>query len=94
MKLHEAIHLLTASIPLVAAIWYIAEMKAQIYKYIDVATSNTSDRIDKTEKEFEVFLSRYSERKEFVDYQLHGLNEKINHKFQRCMDEIKLLKGS
>lgn len=46
------------------------------------------------DKKLEIFISRYEERKEFVDYLLNDLNNKLDHKFQRCMDEIKNLKDS
>lgn len=74
MKLHEVLQFVAATIPIVAVIWQIAEVKNNL------------------EKQFFIFVSKYEERKEFVDYQLHGLDEKINHKFQRLMDEIQTLK--
>lgn len=51
-----------------------------------------SDLKNQIEKRIDTFFVQYNERKDFVDYQLHGLNEKLDHKFQRCMDEIKYLK--
>lgn len=92
MKLLEIMQLATATITLVAVIWHIAEMKSQIIKYTDTVVASLHNRIYDNDKKFEVFVTRFEERKEFVNYQLHGLDEKLNHKFQRLMDEIQTLK--
>jgi hypothetical protein len=44
------------------------------------------------ERELDIVKLRDKERREFVDYVLNGLNEKIDHKFNRLMDEIKYIK--
>lgn len=92
MKWHDVIQFFIALIPLAGVIWHVAEIKAQIFKYIDTAINSIDDRVDTNDKKFEVFVTRFEERKEFVDYQIHAANEKINHKFQRLMDEVKQLK--
>lgn len=81
--------LIAVTIPLVTAIWYIADIKAQIYKYVDNSLQARDIRLNQLEKDLAIHLTSYEERTEFVDYQLHGLDEKINHKFQRLIDEIK-----
>ncbi len=92
MKLHEILQFAGASIPILALIWQIAEMKNQFYKYVDNTIDERDDRIDELEKRFAIHKEIYDERRGFVDYQLHGLNEKLDHKFQRLANEIKDLK--
>lgn len=91
MKLHEILQFATATIPIVAVIWQIAEMKNQIYKYIDSNNDNQNFRIAELEKNLAILRNSCEERKVFVDYQLHGLNEKLDHKYQRLANEIKNL---
>ncbi|MGI8500251.1 MAG: hypothetical protein ACR2LR_03820, partial [Hassallia sp.] len=50
------------------------------------------NRIATNELSFGVHVAIYAERKEQVDYLLHALEEKIDHKFNRLFDEIKQLK--
>jgi len=92
MKLHEILQFSAAAIPIIAFIWQFAEMKNQLYKYIDSTVNSRDYRINELEKNLAVHKEIYEERKDFVDYQLNGLGEAINHKFNRCMDEIKALK--
>ena len=93
MKLHEILQFAAATIPIVAVLWQIAEMKYSIYKYIDVANNSQSYRISELEKSLAVHQHLYEERKEFVDYQLHALNELVKHKFDRVMKEIQDLES-
>jgi hypothetical protein len=51
------------------------------------------DAIQKLNAGFEVHLKEYEIRREWVDYMLNGLNEKISHKFNRLHDEIKSING-
>jgi hypothetical protein len=92
MKLPEILQFIAASMPIVAVIWQVVEIKNQFYKYVDSALDARDHRISELDKQLAVHVEKYLERKDFVDYQLHGLNEKLDHKFQRCMDEIKDLK--
>lgn len=91
MKLHEILQFVTATIPIVAVIWQIAEMKNQFYKYVDSNNDNQNFRIAELEKNLAILRNSGDERKVFVDYQLHGLNEKLDHKYQRLANEIKNL---
>lgn len=93
MKLLEIMQLATATITLVAVIWNIAEMKSQIIKYTDTVVASLHNRIYDNDKKFEVFVTRFEERKEMVDFKLGGLNEKIDHKFNRLFEDIKALKN-
>lgn len=91
MKLHELLQFASAAIPIVAVIWQFAEMKSTIYKYIDSNNDNQNFRIAELEKNLAIVRTSNDERKVFVDYQLHGLNEKLDHKYQRLANEIKNL---
>lgn len=93
MKLHEVMQFAAATIPIVAVIWQIAEMKNQLFKYIDTTVASLHNRIYDNDKKFEVFVTRFEERKEMVDFKLGGLNEKIDHKFNRLAEDIKALKN-
>lgn len=92
MKLHEIMQFAAATIPIVAVIWQIAEMKNQLFKYIDTQVASLHNRIYDNDKKFEVFVTRFEERKEMVDFKLGGLNEKIDHKFNRLVEQIKELR--
>lgn len=92
MKPHEAIQLLLELVPAAVIIWRVAEAKSQIIKYIDSSLVPRDSRISEIEKEMEIHFCQYEERKEFVNYLINGLDEKVNHKFNRCFEEIKNLK--
>ncbi len=47
------------------------------------------DAIQKLQGDFNVHVKEYEVRKEWVDYMLHGLNEKIDHKFNRIHENLK-----
>ncbi len=92
MKIYEILQFLAVLTPLAGTIWWLAEIKSQIYQHISLSLLDRDKRINEIETKISIQLEIYDERKEFVDYQLYGLHEKLNHKFQRCMDEIKNIK--
>lgn len=47
------------------------------------------DAIQELQSDFNVHVKEYEVRKEWVDYLLHGLNEKIDHKFNRIHEDLK-----
>ncbi|MBW4642929.1 MAG: hypothetical protein KME23_08025 [Goleter apudmare HA4340-LM2] len=61
-----------------STIWKLAVVKAQLEKEIDTVKDD-----------LRIHLTEYSGKKEFLDYHLHSLNEKIDHKFNRCWSEIR-----
>lgn len=89
MKLDDILRILAEVIPVIALIWGIAEFKANVYKHIEICLRERDTSIGEIEKSFAIHRSIYEERREFVDYQINGLHELINHKFNRCMEEIK-----
>ncbi|MGI2907200.1 hypothetical protein [Tolypothrix sp. VBCCA 56010] len=65
--------------------------KAILYA-IDELNKSLIKRIAENEFNFGVHVAAYCERFERVDYLLHALEEKIDHKANRLFDEIKELK--
>jgi hypothetical protein len=61
---------------LIGIIWRIAQV------YLETKISNL-------QKDLEVHLTEYSGKKELLEYQLNGMNQKIDHKFSRCWIEVK-----
>jgi hypothetical protein len=48
--------------------------------------ANIQNRITDVDNKMKLALSEYKGHKEMIDYQLHGLQEKIDHKFKRLHD--------
>jgi hypothetical protein len=70
-------------------IWRIAQTKAQIEQLIEKEKDQLFSHIINVEHQLKIHLTEYAGKKEFLDYHLHALDEKINHKFNRCWSEIK-----
>ena len=47
------------------------------------------DAVQELRSDLNVHLKEYEIRKDWVDYMIHALNEKISHKFDRLREEIK-----
>jgi hypothetical protein len=75
-----------------AVIYRVFQIEAAIYDAIDNLKESVNDRINRLEHSFAVHVAIYAERKEQVDYMLHALEEKIDHKFNRLLGEIEELK--
>ncbi|MGI8500428.1 MAG: hypothetical protein ACR2LR_04730 [Hassallia sp.] len=52
--------------------------------------SKIYDAIKDLRKDFAVHHALYEVRREWVDYMLHALDKKIDHKFERLREEAKL----
>lgn len=65
------------------------QVEARIYDAIDDLHESLSKRIAENEFNFGVHVAAYAERKERVDYLIHANEEKIDHKANRLLDEIK-----
>jgi hypothetical protein len=77
---------------LVAVVYRVFQVEAAIYDAIDELNKSLIKRIAENEFNFGVHVQTYAERFERVDYLLHALEEKIDHKANRLFDEIKELK--
>jgi ankyrin repeat protein len=77
---------------LIAVFYRAFQIEAAIYDAIDDLEKRVSDRINSIERSLALHIAIYAERKEQVDYLLHANEEKIDHKANRLLDEIKELK--
>lgn len=89
MSTDNLIEILVGLTALVSFVYRISQLEAKIYKSIDSQEAKVLDRINKLENKFSVHLSNYLFKNEMQDYHIHALNEKLDHKFRRCWDEIK-----
>jgi hypothetical protein len=74
---------------IVGIIWRLALVKAEIEKEYERLKDYLDDKIIKTENELKIHLTEYEGKKELLEYQLSGINQKLDHKFNRCWAEIK-----
>ncbi|MEH2315945.1 hypothetical protein [Nostoc sp.] len=74
-------------------IWRLAAMKSALEFSIDSATDLLLARINALELEIRIAQSESLARKDFLDYRLHGHDEQITHKFDRCWAEIKQIQN-
>lgn len=93
MHIKDILEIILAVCALTGIIYKIAQTEASIYKAIDSLKDGLIAQMCQNDSKFSIHLTEYSTRKEFVDYRIHGLDEKIDHKFNRCWDEIKQMKG-
>jgi histidyl-tRNA synthetase len=73
----------------VGIIWKLANTKAEIYQAIDRLKDDLEDDSKEVAHKLDLHLIEYSEKKEFLQYRLNGIDELIKHKFNRCWGEIK-----
>lgn len=78
---------------LIAIIYRAFQIETKIYDTIDNLKDSLNNRINSFERSLGLHIAIYSERKEQVDYFLHALDEKIDHKSNRFIDEIKEFKA-
>jgi len=78
---------------LVAVVYRVFHVEAAIYDAIEELKHNLVSRITTNETSFSVHVAIYQERKEQVDYLIHALDEKIDHKANRCLGEIRDLEA-
>lgn len=91
MNIENSIEFLVGLVTLIGFIYRISQVQSKLYQAIDSTGDELSKRVNKLEKEFSIHVSDNSARDEMRDFRIHGLNEKIDHKFKRCWDEIKIL---
>jgi len=74
-------------------IWRLASIKADLEKSINSSTDRLEGKIYMLELQIKVLETETLARKDFVDYRLHGSDEQIQHKFDRCWAEIKQMQN-
>ncbi|MEM7554086.1 MAG: hypothetical protein AAF378_08295 [Cyanobacteria bacterium P01_A01_bin.84] len=91
MELKVIIEIAIGTFTLIAFIYKIIQVESRIYKEIDSTGDITSSRLNALENSLNIHITDCAARNDHRDYMIHGLNEKIDHKFNRCWDEIKHL---
>ena len=86
------IELVLGILALIGTIYRIFKVESAIYDAIDELKDSFNSQSALSHLDFRVHLATYQERKEQVDYRIHGLEEKIDHKANRLFDEIKQIK--
>jgi hypothetical protein len=74
-------------------IWRLASIKAELEKSIDSVADSLEAKIHILELQIKILEMEALARKDFVDYRLHGHDEQITHKFDRCWSEISQLQN-
>lgn len=85
----EHLDIVVSIVAIIGLIWRLALTKAEIDKSIDKLKDETDARTAKLENRLSVHLTEYAGKKELLEYQLNGINNKVDHKFNRCWAEIK-----
>ncbi len=85
------IELILGVVALIGTIYQVFKVEAAIYNAIDDLKDSFNNRAASSHLDFQVHLATYQERKQQVDYRIHSLEEKIDHKANRLFDEIKKL---
>lgn len=77
---------------LIGITYQVFKIEAAIYDAIKNLKFSFNERINVIEKGLALHIAIYAERKESVDYLLHALDEKIAHKANRFLEEVRELK--
>lgn len=83
------IELMIGLTALVSFIYRISQLEAKVYRTIHSLEDKLHVKLNHLDNKLAIHVADYSAKKELQDYQIHGLNEKVDHKFKRCWDEIK-----
>jgi|GEM_PF-6056195 phenylalanyl-tRNA synthetase alpha subunit len=93
MKLVELVQLVIALfgslIGIVTVAYRVTKIESQIYSAIDDSTDKIANRLNIIERDLAVQEAWSKERREIIDYHIHSLNEKIEHKSNRLHGYIK-----
>lgn len=89
MNPKEWIELFLGILALVGIVYQIAQVERHIYDEIDKLKDSILARISINESKFDVHTQDYVNRKETVQYLLGSLDQKIEHKFSRLLEEFK-----
>ena len=82
MDIKLGLEIAIAITALIGFIYRLTQIESKIYQEINLIKNRQS-----------IHLADYAARKEHQDYLIHGYKELIEHKFKRCMDEIKQLES-
>ncbi|MCC5669886.1 hypothetical protein LC653_40300 [Nostoc sp. CHAB 5784] len=82
IDVNNALTIILGLIAVIGAIYRLAQIESSILS-----------KITAIEKKIDIHLAEYNGKSEMIHYRLHGHDELIAHKFQRCWDEIKDIEG-
>jgi hypothetical protein len=94
MNANNLIEIMIGLTALVSFVYRLSQLEAKLYRTIHTLEDKLYTRINHLDNKFAIHVADYSAKKEWQDYQIHGLHEKVDHKFDRCWDEIKELKNN
>lgn len=89
----DYIELVLGVFALAGIIYRIARIETAIYKAIDDLKDNHVDRLNRIEANLAIHLKEYEGHEEMTLYRINQLNEKTDHKFNRCWSELKQQQG-
>jgi hypothetical protein len=76
--MYKHLDALVAACSLIGIIYKVAKLEEKI-----------NDRIQSIEARLDIHLREYQIRREWIDYLINALDQKIDHKFNRLFEEIK-----
>lgn len=85
----DLIEIILGILSLIAIVYQLASVERQIYEEIDRLKDLIIARISINENKFDVHIQDYVNRKETVSYILGSLDQKIEHKFSRLLEDFK-----
>lgn len=85
----ESIELILGLCALASIIYKVAQIEKAIYTAIDVVKDDLILRHKDIDKRLDIHLQDYSNRAEMVNYMINGMNEKIDHKFNRLYSSMR-----
>lgn len=89
----DSIQILLGITALIGIAYRVFQVEKAIYDNIKALKELLVNQISETERDFAIHAALYQERTKHVDYLLHGLEEKIDHKFNRLFEEFKEMKA-
>lgn len=85
----ESIELILGFCALASIIYKVAQIEKAIYTAIDIVKDDLILRHKDIHKRLDIHLQDYSNRAEMVNYMISGLDEKVNHKFNRLYSSMR-----
>ena len=93
MNFKDSIELLIGLAAIAGFIYRASQLESKVYQAIDSSEDKINEKINQLNNRFEVHVADYFAKKEMQDYLINAFNERSDHKFTRCWNEIKELKN-
>lgn len=94
MNANNLIELMIGLTALVSFVYRISQLESKVYRNIHSLEDKIHVKLNHLDNKLAIHIADYSAKKEMQDYQVHGLHEKVDHKFDRCWSEIKQTRKS